>query len=330
MDIMAVVVTYANRWNLTRQTIDSCLSEGVKSVVLVDNASEQESQKFYDELISNNDRITLVRNKENLGSAGGFRAGLDRILGEEEVQEVWLLDDDNVPQPGALAALLSAKEMLRVVNKGQDVVVYSYRGGSWVDDRNAVYKGFVKKYSNNSFIDFDVMRKFVNKTFGKRESNSINFPLIRTYIGPYGGMLINVRSLKRIGLPNQEFYLYADDHEFTMRLNKIGVPQFLVYSSQLVDIDFTFTSENHLFSSNTPGLKVFYSVRNHVYLNQEFITSRIRYGLNKWTLLSVLIIRSWRYFLASPVNYKKRLFLILTAIKDGEKGLLGQTFEGRF
>jgi GT2 family glycosyltransferase len=51
-------------------------------------------------------RLTLIRNRENLGFAGGNNVGLRYLLARDEVDHVWLLNPDTVVEPNALGRML--------------------------------------------------------------------------------------------------------------------------------------------------------------------------------------------------------------------------------
>lgn len=326
MKVIAIVVTYGDRFELLKQVIDSALIEGVNKIIVVDNNSSENSKEalqLYE--LKLNEKIKVFYLNENTGSSGGFKKGLDEAKKYNEFDLVWLLDDDNVPEAGALNKLLQARELLEKTDKNKsEVVLYSYRGDTRPRDKLAVYNGYIKGYMPNNFMGFNFIQTLKIKTIYKKTS-VLNYPIVKTNIGPYGGMLLSVNSLNKIGLPNEDFYLYADDHEFSLRFAKFGIDQYLVYPSKLKDIDISFSSGNNLFSSNSSDFKIFYMIRNHVYLSQNQIKSRVIYNLNKNIFLTAMLFRGLPYIFKLNGLFLKRVKLIFKAIKDGESGILGKT-----
>lgn len=102
MKVVAVIVTYGNRFDLLKQVIFAAFEEGVSQIVLVDNASVEDTRNELDKLIAVESRLTLIRHSENLGSAGGYHSGLSYVLESLYPDFVWMLDDDNVSQKNAL------------------------------------------------------------------------------------------------------------------------------------------------------------------------------------------------------------------------------------
>lgn len=322
LSISSIIVTYGKRVHLVRQVIGAALSEGVDNIVLVDNASVKESADALDQLVKNNPQIHLIRHEQNEGSAGGFYAGLEYVLNYAVTDYIWLLDDDNVPQQGSLKALVDTWYMITNANNVDDLALYSYRGETREPDKRAVTHGDIKGYAKNNFMGFNFFKEFQRK-INKKPSDSINYPVVRVELGPYGGAFFNFNVLKKIGLPKPEFFVYADDHEYTLRLNELGIQQYLVYGSRLKDIDISFDDDG-LLSPKANDLKVYYTFRNHTYLSQRFITNKPIYILNKYIFLlflfKSLIFKSFKY----KSFAKNRAKLIIKAINDGERSLLGK------
>ncbi len=75
-------------------------------VIVVDNASGDGTAAMVRDRFPDVDLLELPR---NIGGAGGFSAGMARALAGDPGL-LWLLDDDTVPEPGALRELLAAWE----------------------------------------------------------------------------------------------------------------------------------------------------------------------------------------------------------------------------
>ncbi|NJA06940.1 glycosyltransferase family 2 protein [Methylococcaceae bacterium WWC4] len=103
--IIAVMVNWNGKAYL-QASIASVLTElavyGGK-LLLVDNASTDGSVEF---VLQNFPNVTILQTGENLGGAGGFSAGMRAALQCKECWFIWLLDNDIVVEPNALAPLL--------------------------------------------------------------------------------------------------------------------------------------------------------------------------------------------------------------------------------
>ena len=104
--LAAVVVTH-NRLDQVQRTLARLLAEGVARVVVVDNASTDGTGAWLEG--QHDPRLTVLRQPDNRGGAGGFEAGLAHLMGRDgraPDAPDWtvLMDDDARPQPGAIAA----------------------------------------------------------------------------------------------------------------------------------------------------------------------------------------------------------------------------------
>ena len=105
-NVTAIVVTY-NRLPLLKQCLATLRAQTVQgfTVLLVDNASTDGTADYIKTLAMPG---LVCRNPgENLGGAGGFAYGI-RAAAELGCEAVWIMDDDTLPEPDALAALLAA------------------------------------------------------------------------------------------------------------------------------------------------------------------------------------------------------------------------------
>ena len=104
--VAAVIVTY-NRKVLLKDCLRAVLAQtrAVDAIYLIDNASTDGTPEMLDaEGFLAEPRINHCRQGENLGGAGGFARGTE--LARPGHDWLWLMDDDTIPTPTALAALL--------------------------------------------------------------------------------------------------------------------------------------------------------------------------------------------------------------------------------
>lgn len=319
--VACVIVTYGARANFCLNVVESALAAGASKIILIDNGSTEESHIRLKNYATERAEIKFIRHQKNLGSAGGFAAGLKHALATQ-TENIWLLDDDNVPDRNSLATLFSAR--LAISSSFPDAVLYCYRGDTRTPDLRAVRHGKIKKYPQDAFLGFTFSQSLAEKLFQKKYVESVNFPIVRVSYGPYGGMFARRETLERVALPREDFFLYADDHEYTERLSKIGVDQFLIYPAKVNDIDVSASvSAKGIFDPRRNDFRVFYEVRNHTYLGMGRIRSIWRYRFNKFVFLAWHSMRAIREFIMHPRIQTMRFKLVMAAIKDGERGCLG-------
>ena len=127
--IAAIVVTY-NRKDLLLQCLDRLLTQKGADcdVLVVDNASTDGTEQAVSQL--KNPRIFYRNTGANLGGAGGFNFGM-RWAVEAGYDYLWIMDDDTLPNPDALAELWAAHGRLN----GE----YGFLSSTvlWTDGKNA-------------------------------------------------------------------------------------------------------------------------------------------------------------------------------------------------
>jgi GT2 family glycosyltransferase len=106
-------------------------------------------------------------------------------------------------------------------------------------------------------------------------------------VAPYGGLFIDKKILTKIGYPDENFYLYADDHEWSYRITKNGGEIYLIFDSKIDDIELSWhvpkENKETTFSiiSKANPFRVYYSIRNRVYFEiNNLVNNRAIYWIN--------------------------------------------------
>jgi GT2 family glycosyltransferase len=233
--VVAVVVTY-NRRELLLEALAAVTAQtrAPDAVVLVDNASTDGSIGTVRE---SHPAVRVIALAYNTGGAGGFAVGLDAAL-RDGADVVWLMDDDTIPEPGALAALLAARA--DYPGRRPDVVASRVL---WTDGAP------------------HPMNTPRNKPFARaaelRAAAAIGCTPIRS--ASFVSILVDAGACRRHGLPIADYFLWNDDFEFTTRLIRRSVG-LLCPSSVVLHKTRTFGS-----TDVDPGERFFYEVRNKVW-----------------------------------------------------------------
>jgi GT2 family glycosyltransferase len=94
---IAFVILHYHTEEVTKNAVDSVLLlDGEKSIVIVDNCSPNDSGNNLQKYYSNNTRITVLLNKENLGFARGNNIGFDYAKNILKVNFIVLMNNDVV------------------------------------------------------------------------------------------------------------------------------------------------------------------------------------------------------------------------------------------
>jgi len=180
--VASVVVTHNRRELLTEAlTALGAQTRPPDTVIVVDNASSDGTGLLLRECFPSVDLVVLSR---NTGGAGGFALGIARAL-ERGATALWLMDDDTVPSPGALEALLSTFGQHRPALAASRVV--------WTDGRDH---------------PMNTPRPRPSGVPGHARVRSASFVSV----------LLDADAVRETGLPVADYFLWNDDFEYTLRL----------------------------------------------------------------------------------------------------------------
>jgi len=229
--IAAVIVTY-NRRELLREALDAVMAQTRRPdlVVVVDNASDDGTGELLAERAGEVDLVALTH---NTGGAGGFAAGIARAL-QRGADWVWLLDDDTVPTPTALAELAAVADPAALVASAV----------RWTDGRPHPMNTPRPKPGASA------AERAAARALGCVPIRSASFVSV----------LVDARAIRESGLPIADYFLWNDDFEFTTRILR-GRRGLLCPASVVIHKTRTFGS-----TDADPGERFFYEVRNKVWL----------------------------------------------------------------
>ncbi|SFU27291.1 Glycosyltransferase, GT2 family [Pustulibacterium marinum] len=316
MNVCAVLVTYGERYQYFEKVIDRLLEIDVFRIIIIENGVGSESLKKLNKL-ANISNINVHFLGNNKGSAYGFYEGI-RLAISTDSDYLWLLDDDNLPEYDALDYLKKYYKFIcnKFKFRNRDLCLLSYR-----NDRE-LYKLSVQKGIpdlmlgyNNSFLGFHLFkRKNSNNVIGRKD---IKFG--KVLVAPYGGMFFHKELINKIGFPRKDFFLYADDHEFSYRIN-FGGSIFLILDSKIDDLEKSFHLRNMSTKFRTRFHKtdsfdaIYYSVRNNVYFESKFVKSKLIYSINKYLYLIMIFI-----LLSNDQKWLRKYKNVLKGVIDSKK-----------
>jgi len=235
-------------------------------------------QNYLHQALGVTETIRIDNSNYNSGTASGFTEGMKQV----KDGFIWLLDEDNIPEPDALKKL---KEFWKGGDKKNSCLA-SYR------------KGYDKLIDLDSVIGSDNACLGLNLFFYKETRKNLKYTVDDFYLpsqtrqipcSMYGGMFFHSDLLKTIGYPNEKLFMYCDDYDWSYRITKAGGKIILVKDSII----------------NEPESKgnLYYNTRNHLIFQKQFVTNRIKFTCN--------------YYAYCLYLFYKRNFKKLKALKDG-------------
>lgn len=239
-----VTVTYGSRAELCAQTILGAIDAGCQNVIVVFNGCTESVVNEVQTLTRRQSlSVTSVINPINLGSAGGYNLGLKTAI-DREPDLIWLLDDDNCPEPGALAAAVQEWDT-RV-----DVAVFCSRSGS--PDHTKLQQGWPPSLvfpPSGSFMYFDIWQRISRLVRTRKAATCTPIDLGRSVqvpYGPYGGLLVTPALIRKAGLPDPSLFLYEDDTDYSYRLGLAKAQLVWCRDALVIDQDGKWTEKNGL------------------------------------------------------------------------------------
>lgn len=281
---VAVVVTY-NRKILLKECLEALIKNKHLDVLVVDNAS---TDGTYDEIKSYlNKKVTYINTGSNLGGAGGFNFGIKQIV-NKDYDYCWIMDDDTIVKKDSLDAMLNAAKEL--------------------DDKFS-YLSSVALWTDNSLCLMNIQGI---STSAIENYNSLKKSLLKIDYASFVSCFINIKCIKKVGLPIKDFFIYGDDMEYTMRLNKVA-PGYLNPNSVVI----------HKMGSNV-GINIIdveparinrftYNYRNLSYIYKKYNPKEYKLFKLKYYYMIFKIL------LKSPNNKIKRISALHKGMKQGKK-----------
>ena len=188
-------------WNGWKDTIE-CLralhlcTYPELSIVVVDNGSTDDSVS---RICAAFPDVTLLKNKKNLGFAGGNNVGIRHAL-DQGAEYVWLLNNDTEPAPDALCVLVVKALTDAKIGAIGSICYYADEPATvqaWAGSRVNLWTGH-SRLSTGPHEDhwFDALNG--------------------------ASLLISRAAIEAVGLLDADFFLYWEDTEFCLRLRKGG------------------------------------------------------------------------------------------------------------
>ena len=211
MNVVVVVVTY-NRKHLLVECLNAILKQTkeVKKIIVVDNNS---TDKTYEYLIENNlinnSTIHYKKLDKNIGGAGGFYEGIKECQ-KYSPDWVWIMDDDTIPTQSCL------EELINSIKKIDGKISYL---------ASSIY-GEKGEFMNVPTINDDKnMNGYPN--WYKYLKNGI----VKIKIATFVSIMINNNAIKKVGFPYKDYFIWGDDVEYTLRLNKYYGDSYMIGNS---------------------------------------------------------------------------------------------------
>lgn len=278
-NVCAILVTY-NRLDTLKQALAHVLAQELRpaTVIVVDNKSTDGTIEYL-QTIDGRDTIHCIFMESNTGSAGAIAASMKYGLsGDNEYQYFWVLDDDTMYAPNALRELVENIEQSKFSMIGL----------------HGAHLKMGKKYPVRADIKLQ----------------EADYAMI-------DGALIKADVVRNVGPVCEEFFMMADDHEYSVRMQRRGYKIGVLKNG----------ADNRLYLgggekfSRATLWRGYYSARNHMFIVKKHFSLLNLVGYI-WMQTKLLITAA----VMAP-DRVQRVKLRLIGIWHGITGVGGRTLD---
>lgn len=292
MKATVVIVTY-NRLKLLKECL-SCVDNQIlkfENIVIVDNNSTDGTKEF---LHTCRDKYNIVFQSENGGGAKGFKVGIEYVYNNLKTDWILVIDDD---------AMLSTNYLYEIDKFARANPKYLALSGS------VITEGIVDVTHRKRVVS----SKYFN--FVPVAINEYDNPYFEYDLSSFCGLLFHTSLISKIGYPKEEYFIWFDDTEYSLRIRK-----------ETCIININSAKLNHKTKINTGSVALnwrgYYGIRNGGDVVKRYGTKsqyskyrqRVRIAQYKNLLLYLLTFKS---------KYRYNANLYNDALKDLKIGFLG-------
>ncbi|MFH1188275.1 MAG: glycosyltransferase [bacterium] len=320
--VTVVTIMFGDRWKFLSQVVTAVMRDlYVTKMVIVDNGSSNK-EDIENGTKEYGDKVTVLRQEKNLGSAGGFSIALDYARGTD-CDFVFILDDDSVPEDGAIASFMEIMKLF----PDQKVVLSGSRFNVLNNKEYFYQPSILNESVRGTFFEVLSLKKFVHflklllGKYKKPKKRGPFIPIIPTEGFIYGGTFIPIEAVRKAPLPDKSLFLYGDDIEYSWNIKQLGYSTYLCSVPRICDVDLTFgANDSHIFGQFDPSTKpfrVYYRIRNMVRLSikhSKQLPPVLFFNIFFW-ILGLLILGLFKF--GPTPTYFKRAKLIVLAMYAG-------------
>lgn len=248
-------------------------------VNVIDNAS---NEKFVNKKEYKNFNLNILYSKNNLGFSGGQNLGIKYAL-ENNADYIVILNNDVYVSKDLITELLNSSKELGV--GAVSPKIYFAKGYEYHKDRYSQKDlGNVFWYAGgqidwkNIFGKHRGVDEVDNGQFDKREE---------TEVATGCCMMVKSNVLEKVGLFNENFFLYYEDADLSMRIKNKGFK--IIYEPKAI-----LWHKNAAATKSGSPLQDYYITRNRLIFGFKYATLRVKLALFKESLKIFISGRVWQ------------------------------------
>ena len=245
-NIAVIVITY-NRLAFLKEIVSAIRNQTLKpnKIFIIHNSGTDGTAQWLEQQ-TELDVIT----QPNVGSSGGQYTGFKAAY-NAGFEWIWTMDDDVVPAANCLETLLSVQD----INLIRTPLRYTPKGEVFINDCISFNLTNPFKSIWEKIIDVDDLKNDYIPAVGI------------TFEGP----LIHRSIIEKIGFPEKDFFIYADDSEYFIRAHKAGA-KISIFKNAILNRKLEYIEPEKSFS-----WKHFYIIRNIIAIDRFHGNFAVKY-----------------------------------------------------
>lgn len=285
---MTKVSTVVVNWNGFKDTKECLLSLGnlklnkniEHEIIVVDNGSTDDSVTEIKKLKGN---FELLESKHNLGFAGGNNFGIKHAI-QNRADYILALNNDTIVDPYLIADLVEVAESEKDAGVMSPKIYFAHGYEFHKDKYKNADLGKVIWYAGGD-IDWD---NVYGSNHGVDEvDKGQHDKLSDTDFATGAAMFMNVTALKKVGMFDEQYFLYLEDVDLSIRMKRMGWKVMYAPTPKLW----------HKVSQSSgigSGLNDYFLTRNRLMFGMKYAPIRAKIALFRESLRLLKNGRKWQ------------------------------------
>ena len=296
-----VVVLNCNNYTDTRECIESIRQSlyPIDRIILVDNGSRDNSIEKLEENYRQSSKLEIIRNRINEGFARGVNVGIRRAL-DDGAEYILLVNND------AIIDMECVTKLCKIAERSDDVGIVGPRIFYFTDNERIWQGGGYFSKLKSGIISPEKNR--LAKQCADVKEREVAF---------LSGCVMLVRRMvfERIGLFNEDLFIYEEDVEFCLRARTAGFRISYVPSAR------AWHKINNIVKDRTSSFVLYHLARSHlIMLRKSFPPWYFLYGF----VVHLLVYTPYRMW--QILQGSRSLNAALSWLKGTIDGLLYREF----
>lgn len=258
MKKVGVVILNYKLKDLTLRCLKSVLkSEYVnKNIYVLDNNSNDGLMEELKKI----PKVIFIANRDNLGFAGGNNVGIRQAI-KDSCELIFIINPDVLVDKNAIGILSQSMDRLGAGIAGPKILFLE-------DEKNL---GSNKKiWFAGGLFDFDNVLGS-HRGVDEDDRGQYNEPQVTDYVSG-ASMMVTKEVFEKIGLFDEDFFLYYEDSDFCFRAKKAGFK--IMYIPEAISYH-----ENAKTTGLGSPLQDYYITRNRMIFAKKFLSLRTQFAL---------------------------------------------------